>query len=98
MIPAGVTSIDDYAFYSNYQLAEVVIPASVTYIGWKAFDDVGQLVKPYEKEGDCALYSDIPTTFVTLHPGQFVVAYPENAHAPLIGKGKIRKLIAKIRL
>ncbi len=67
-------------------------------IGWKAFDDVGQLVKPYEKEGDCALYSDIPTTFVTLHPGQFVVAYPEDAHAPLIGKGKIRKLIAKIRL
>ena len=27
-------------------------------IGWKAFEDVNQEVKPYEKEGDCALYSD----------------------------------------
>ena len=55
-------------------------------------------VKPYEANGDCALYSDAPTTFVDLLPGQFMIVYPEDPHAPLIGQGKIRKLIAKVKL
>lgn len=67
-------------------------------IGWKAIEDVTDETKPYEKEGDCALYADAPTTFVDLLPGQFVIVYPEDLHAPVIGKGKIRKLIAKVKL
>nr|WP_302830118.1 YhcH/YjgK/YiaL family protein [uncultured Bacteroides sp.] len=67
-------------------------------IGWKDFEDAPQEIKPYEKEGNCAQYSDVPTTFVTLYPGQFVVVYPEDAHIPIIGKGKIRKLVAKVKL
>lgn len=67
-------------------------------IGWKAASDLIQEVKAYSPEGDCALYSDAPTTYVDLLPGQFVVAYPEDAHAPCIGEGKIRKLIAKVKL
>ena len=54
-------------------------------IGWKALED-------------CALYSDRPTTYVSLLPGQFVIVYPEDPHAPVIGSGKIRKLIAKVKL
>lgn len=67
-------------------------------IGWKAIEDLTSEIKPYEKEGDCALYSDTPTTFVDLLPGQFAIVYPEDPHAPVIGKGKIRKLIAKVKL
>lgn len=67
-------------------------------IGWKAIEDLTTEVKPYEKEGDCALYSDAPTTFVDLLPGQFMIVYPEDPHAPVIGEGKIRKLIAKVKL
>ena len=67
-------------------------------IGWKAFEDVNQEVKPYEKEGDCALYSDCSTTWVDLYPGQFMIVYPEDPHAPIIGQGKIRKLIAKVKI
>lgn len=67
-------------------------------IGWKAIEDVTDETKPYEKEGDCALYADAPTTFVDLLPGQFAIVYPEDPHAPVIGKGKIRKLIAKVKL
>lgn len=66
-------------------------------IGWKAIEDLTDEVKPYEKEGDCALYSDTPTTFVDLLPGQFMIVYPEDPHAPVIGEGKIRKLIAKVK-
>lgn len=67
-------------------------------IGWKALEDVTEEVKPYDAPADCALYADSPTTYVDMVPGQFVAVYPEDPHAPLIGQGKIRKLIAKVKL
>lgn len=67
-------------------------------IGWKALEDLHHEVKAYSAEEDCALYSDVPTTFVNLLPGQFAIVYPEDPHAPIIGSGKIRKLIAKVKL
>ena len=36
--------------------------------------------------------------FINLLPGQFVIVYPEDPHAPAIGKGWIRKLIAKVKV
>lgn len=67
-------------------------------IGWKAIEDVTDLKQAYQKEGDCALYSDTPTSFVDLLPGQFLIIFPEDPHAPLIGEGKIRKLIGKVKI
>lgn len=67
-------------------------------VGWKALEDLTQETKAYEKEGDCALYADRPTTYVTLQPGQFLIVYPEDPHAPIIGEGKIRKLIGKVKV
>lgn len=67
-------------------------------IGWKALEDLENEIKPYEQEGDCALYADAPTAWVDILPGQFVIVYPEDPHAPIVGKGKIRKLIAKVKV
>ena len=67
-------------------------------IGWKALEDVNDLKQAYQKEGDCALYSDTPTSFVDLLPGQFLIVFPEDPHAPVIGEGKIRKLIGKVKI
>ena len=36
--------------------------------------------------------------WVDLLPGQFAIVYPEDPHAPAVGTGKIRKLIAKVAL
>ena len=36
--------------------------------------------------------------YVTVRPGEFLIVYPEDAHAPIIGRGKLRKLIAKVKL
>ncbi|MBQ2362542.1 MAG: YhcH/YjgK/YiaL family protein, partial [Bacteroidaceae bacterium] len=30
--------------------------------------------------------------------GEFLLVYPEDAHAPLVGEGKQRKLIIKVRI
>lgn len=67
-------------------------------IGWKAHDALQQQTQPYDPDGDCALYADRPSCFVSLLPGQICVAFPEDPHAPLIGKGIVRKLIGKIKI
>ena len=40
----------------------------------------------------------LTTLFATLQPGEFAIVYPEDPHAPVIGEGKIRKLIGKVKL
>lgn len=67
-------------------------------IGWSPLAELKMEQQAYDAEADCALYADRPSTYVTLRPGQWLMAWPEDAHAPIIGQGKIRKLIAKLRL
>lgn len=54
--------------------------------------------EPFNDEEDYALYSEPARTYFTAHPGDFYIVFPEDAHAPIIGEGKIKKAIAKIRL
>ncbi len=67
-------------------------------IGWKDSDNLVSCVQEYDPKTDSALYQDLPTTYVDLQPGQFAIVYPEDAHAPLIGNGRIRKIVAKVRV
>lgn len=67
-------------------------------IGWSPLAELKEEKQAYDVEADCALYTDRPSTYVTLRPGQWLMAWPEDAHAPVIGQGKIRKLIAKVRI
>ena len=52
--------------------------------------------QPYDAEKDLTLYYDFPTTYTKLYPGQFAVYFPEDGHAPGIGQGNIRKVVAKV--
>lgn len=54
--------------------------------------------EPFNVEDDYALYSEQARTYFTSHPGDFYIVFPEDAHAPIIGEGKIKKAIAKVRL
>lgn len=67
-------------------------------IGWKALEDLQAEKQTYNPTSDCALYTDRPTFYVDLQPGEFVVVFPEDPHAPLIGTGNIRKLIIKVKI
>lgn len=64
-------------------------------IGWRDLADCGMPSKAYDEAGDYMLFDQPASTYVDLKPGQFVIVYPEDAHAPIIGEGKIRKLIVK---
>lgn len=54
--------------------------------------------EPFNEEDDYALYSEQARTYFTAHPGDFYIMFPEDAHAPIIGEGRIKKAIAKVRL
>ena len=51
-----------------------------------------------DREKDILFYDDLPQYTVTIRPGEFVVFFPEDAHAPLIGEGEITKAILKIKV
>lgn len=67
-------------------------------LGWSNTDELGEADTPYNATDDIEFFNARPQTFVTMRPGQFLIVWPEDAHAPLIGQGRIRKLVAKVKL
>ncbi len=67
-------------------------------IGWKATRDCCKMRDMYDEEKDRMFYTDHPTAYVELNPGEFCICFPEDAHAPIIGTGSIHKAVAKILL
>lgn len=52
----------------------------------------------YDDKKDVLFYEDAPDFFFKLHPGQFGIYFPDDVHAPMIGEGKIRKVVLKIKV
>mgnify|MGYP000197077124 FL=1 len=67
-------------------------------IGWTPLCKALCKHKDYDEAKDYLLYTDTPSVFIDVNPGEFVIVYPEDLHAPGIGDGKIRKLVAKVLL
>lgn len=65
-------------------------------LGWKSTHLCHDLSSDYEDDKDRMFYNDRPSTYVTLHPGEVCICYPEDAHAPIIGCGSMRKAVAKV--
>lgn len=79
---------------------DVHIPLSAPeVIGWSALSSLTVASEaPFNEADDFALYAAPASTYTTVRPGECLVVYPEDAHAPLIGTGSLRKLIAKVRI
>lgn len=67
-------------------------------IGWLPIGRCRDTRQAFDPAADCALFADTPASWATLGPGDFAVVFPEDAHAPVVGQGTVRKLIGKIRL
>ena len=83
--------------HRRYIDVHVPLDAAET-IGWKPLYDLSEVSRPYSCEKDIAFYADNPSTYFTVYPGQFLIVFPEDGHAPIICEGKLRKICAKIRL
>ena len=67
-------------------------------IGWKSLSDLNQPREEFDTENDFALFDEPATNYIEVHTGEFLIVFPEDAHAPVIGEGSLRKLIVKIEL
>ncbi|HMO32643.1 MAG TPA: YhcH/YjgK/YiaL family protein [Lacibacter sp.] len=65
-------------------------------MGWKPRVACTQPKGAYNREKDVFFFADAPDTFFDLQAGQFAVFFPDDVHAPMIGSGKIRKLVIKV--
>ena len=69
--------------------------AGVEEMGWNARIRCQQPHGQYDAEKDIEFFADTPNSYVTVHPGEFVIFFPDDAHAPLIGRGEVHKVVIK---
>ncbi len=72
--------------------------AGVEEMGWKARSRCQRPQHQYDPEKDIEFFADVPNSYVTVHPGEFVIFFPDDAHAPLIGTGVVHKVVIKVPL
>lgn len=90
--PASEALLEAHRRYIDIQ----VILDGVESMGWAPLEGCSRVDKLYSHENDIEFYGDPATAWFTVHPGQFAIFFPHDAHAPLVGHGKIRKLIFKV--
>ncbi|PYR92141.1 MAG: YhcH/YjgK/YiaL family protein [Acidobacteria bacterium] len=65
-------------------------------IGWMPLHQCRHPAGPFDLSKDIQFFSDLPRTWVAVPPGHFAIFFPEDAHAPLAGRGFLKKAIVKI--
>ena len=67
-------------------------------IGWRPLADCHRPAGPFDHAKDIVFFDDRPDTWLSVPPGTFAIFFPEDAHAPLAGRGVLRKAIVKIAI
>ncbi len=65
-------------------------------MGWRPIASCQRVTKAYSEEGDATLFGDAIETWCRVPPGMFTIFFPEDAHAPLAGAGKLHKMVVKV--
>jgi YhcH/YjgK/YiaL family protein len=67
-------------------------------LGWKPREKCIHPKGEYNVEKDVLFYDDAPDMYFGLTNGQFVIFFPEDVHAPMIGEEEIKKLVIKVKI
>lgn len=65
-------------------------------MGWKPVTECVNPSTDYNAARDIRFFNDAPSSWVSTPAGAFCIFFPEDAHAPLVGNGLIRKVVMKI--
>ena len=65
-------------------------------IGWQPLADCRDAAGEFSEDRDVGFFSGSPRTWLSLPAGTFAIFFPDDAHAPLGGRGTVRKAIVKI--
>lgn len=75
-----------------------ILLCGVEYYGWKPRNTMAREIESYSSVKDITFYGDEPEFYFTLAPGEFVIFFPGDGHAPCVGDGQIKKAVAKVRV
>lgn len=73
-----------------------MVLAGTDEMGWKPLQDCCEPIADYRAEKDIQFFHDDPASWILTPPGAFCIFFPQDAHAPLVSNGQIRKVILKI--
>lgn len=93
------TSLEKFECHQKNIDIQVCVKGTET-IGWKPLENCKYPKGTYNPEKDVQFFLDEPETFFQLHDNQFVIFYPEDVHAPMIGKDNelIKKIVFKVKI
>lgn len=74
------------------------VVAGTDHIGWLPIAECERVKSEYDPQRDVAFYFDRPATWLVLPQGSFAIFLPQDAHAPLGGTGRVRKVVVKALL
>ena len=93
--PAKVKEMARLEAHRRYIDIQLVLEGDET-MGWKPLADCHNPVSEHSLEKDIGFFHDAPASWVPVPPDHFCIFFPEDAHAPLVGSGQIRKVIFKV--
>lgn len=65
-------------------------------MGWKPLVECVNPATEYDAARDIRFFNDAPSSWIATPPGSFCLFFPDDAHAPLVSAGMIRKVVLKI--
>lgn len=65
-------------------------------MGWKPLSECVNPATDYIEARDIRFFNDAPSSWIATPAGSFCLFFPEDAHAPLVSTGFIRKVVVKI--
>lgn len=68
------------------------------WIGWRDVNTCRDSGLGYSTEKEIEFYTAAPEKWFRVPPKSFAIFFPEDAHAPLAGKGPVHKVVVKVAL
>lgn len=84
--------LESHRRYIDIQL----VLEGVDEMGWKPLAQCSQPLGEFDGARDIRFYDDAPSSWVATPAGSFCMFFPDDAHAPLVSDGMVRKVIMKI--
>ncbi len=94
-VPGRAREMAKLEAHRRYIDIQLVLDGDET-MGWKPLADCYNPVSEHSIDRDISFFLDAPASWVAVPPDHFCIFFPEDAHAPLVGNGPIRKVIFKI--
>lgn len=92
-------TVEDAKMECHNLHADIQLPVSTSEtFGWIDRSKLKDERDPYNPDKDIQFFKEKSTSYMTIHPRDFIIFFPEDGHAPCIGEGDIRKIVVKVKV